>query len=233
MKTDLPKVAVKLAGKPMILHVLDHLIEAGVKKIVLIVGHQKEMVMSLIPEYDGVTIAYAHQVEQLGTGHAALTAEQAFSSFQGNVIVASGDQPLISSKTFANLYETHKNEKNQATVLSTFMENPSGYGRLERDAARKLLRIVEEKDATEEVKKIKEVNTGTYVFRSPEIFSVLKEVKPVNKQGEFYLTDVISIIRNKGQEVNSFLIYNPDEAFGANSVEELQILEEKYRKLKG
>ncbi len=229
MKSELPKVAVPLSGKPMILHVLDNLVQAGIKKIVIVVGYKKEEVISLIPSYPGVDIQFANQEEQLGTAHAVLSAEENLKDFQGPVMVACGDMPLIHSRTFFGLLESHNKNQNKATVLSARLENPMGYGRLVRNGNGSLQRIVEEKDATDEIRKIQETNTGTYVFDAPDIFNILKNINSENAQNEYYLPDAIEIFRSHGENVGSVILEDPLEAMGANSREDIETLEKKLK----
>jgi UDP-N-acetylglucosamine pyrophosphorylase len=229
MKSELPKVAVPLQGKPMLLHVLENLVQSGVKRIVVVVGYKKEEVISLVPPYENVQIDFAHQEEQLGTAHAVLCAEEALKDFNGSVLVACGDMPLIRVETFQNLLNTHEASGNKATVLSAKLENPKGYGRLVRNKSGELIRIVEEKDADEETKKIQETNTGTYIFDAPEIFQILKNIGSENAQNEYYLPDAVEIFRSQGQNVGSLILDDAIEAMGANSKEDLEILEQKLK----
>ena len=237
MKSELPKVALPLAQKPMLIHVLEKLIQAGIKHITLVVGYKKEEIFKLVPEYlpdlksKGVLVEYVEQAEQKGTAHAVLMGRDALSSFQGLLLVTNGDMPLLQAKTFSGLLETHVREGFAATVLSSRLENPFGYGRLVRDENGNLERIVEEKDATDEIRKIQEVNSGTYVFESPGIFTDLTRIGSNNKQNEYYLPDIMSLLRGEGKAVGSLVMDNPDEALGANSKEDLTVLEEKFKAL--
>lgn len=225
MKSDLPKVAVSVYGKPMILHVLENLSGAGIRKIILVVGHQKEVVMDIVKDVRDVDIEFAVQAEQLGTGHALLCAKEALESFDGNILVACGDMPLIRAETFASLLHDHEEKNRHTTVLSSVLENPKGYGRIIRDEGGNLTAIVEEKDATDEIREIKETNTGTYVFRSPEIFEILDKIGSDNAQGEYYLPDAIEIFRSRGGQVGALILEDSIEALGANSKEDVEQLE--------
>ena len=229
MNSDSPKVVLPVAGRPMILHVIENLINTGIKRILIVVGHKKEEVIKLINFNDDVKIDFVEQYEQKGTGHAVLSAKEALNKYSGLLLVTNGDMPLLNAKTFKSLLETHIQEENQATVLSSVMENPMAYGRLVRDSGGNLLKIVEEKDADDETRKIKEVNSGTFVFKSPEIFDIIMQIGTDNKQNEYYLPDVISLLRNNGKSVGSYIMNNPDEAMGANSRDELQMLDEKLK----
>lgn len=229
MKSELPKVAVPLKGKPMLLHVLENLVQSGIKRIVIVVGYKKEDVISLVPSYEDIRIDFANQEEQLGTAHAVLCTEEALGDFSGPVLVACGDMPLIRVETFQNLMNAHETSGNKATVLSARLNDPEGYGRLVRNEQGDLVRIVEEKDADEETKKIQETNTGTYIFDAPEIFQILKSVGSENAQNEYYLPDAVEIFRNRGDNVGSLVLDDAIEAMGANSKEDLDILEQKLK----
>ncbi len=224
MKSDLPKVAFPVLGKAMLLHVLDHLAECKFSRIVLIVGYGREIVQDLVKDRKE-NIQFAVQEEQKGTAHAFLCAEQALKDFQGSVVVTCGDMPMIRPATFQRLIDQHASEQNSATVLSAVLENPKGYGRLVRAADGRLEKIVEEKDATDEIRKIKETNSGTYVFESPSIFSVLRSIDTNNKQNEYYLPDAIAILNQKKERVGVCFTQDAEEALGANSQEDVQMLE--------
>ncbi|MBI3395453.1 MAG: NTP transferase domain-containing protein [Spirochaetia bacterium] len=226
MKTDMPKVAVPLLGKPMIVHVLDHLEEAGFKRAVIVVGHKKEEVIRLAEGRSSLQCDFVEQSEQRGTGHAVLCAESSLASHNGTILVTCGDMPMIRASTFQTMLSTHELEKNSVTVLSSVLEKPFGYGRLVRDTKGQLERIVEEKDATDEIRKIREVNAGSYVFPCPQVFDILKNIGSQNSQNEYYLPDVVSLSRARGLNVGSVQI-GPIEATGVNSPEELQRLEEE------
>lgn len=197
MKTDQPKVAVELNGKPLLLHVLDHLKGSGVERIVVVVGYKKELVQSLCSKIPGVT--FAEQKEQLGTAHALLCAETELKDFQGSVIVACGDVPMITSETFSNIVKQHKENEFSATVLSAVVEKPTGYGRIIRNSSGEVTAIVEEKDSSAEEKLINEINTGTYVFDGEGLFDSLRKIGNQNAQGEYYLPDLVKLYRNSGK----------------------------------
>ncbi|MCC6274236.1 MAG: NTP transferase domain-containing protein [Leptospiraceae bacterium] len=220
MKSDSPKVAIKLQGKPLICHVVENLNQAGISDITIIVGYKKEEVMSLCSSYPNVK--FAVQEEQLGTGHALLCAEKNFSNYHGSLIVACGDVPLISSNTFQSLIQIHSKNGNATTVLSAELDNPFGYGRIVRDASGAILEIVEEKDANSEQKQISEINTGTYCFNSPEVFSYLKKIGKENAQGEYYLPDLIKLYNREGKSSGAVKLQNSFESHGVNSPEDLE-----------
>ncbi len=233
MKSDLPKVAMPMAGKPMLSHVLSHLVQAGIQKFVIVVGYRKEDVISIarrdLAPSSGVKVEFAEQLEQKGTGHALLCAKSCLPAEKTTLLVTNGDMPMIRPSTFQKLIACHLEEENAATVFSAVMENPFGYGRLVRDTDGRLQKIVEEKDADDTTKRIREVNSGTYVFISPEIFSIIERIGTQNAQNEYYLPDAVSIYREEGRNVGSFTAANSWECLGANSPEDLTDLERKWR----
>lgn len=212
MKSSLPKVLHCILGRPMVQYVIDACAQAGVTKPILVVGHGAEQVKVEI----GDQAAYALQQEQLGTGHAVLQAEGSLQGLEGDVLVLCGDTPLLKGSTILSLVEHHRNNKASATVLSAFMENPKGYGRIIRDAKGRLNRIVEEKDANSEEKAVREVNTGSYCFAARELLEALKQLTPENAQGEYYLTDVLEILNKKGKKVEGYPAVNSQETMGIN-----------------
>ena len=230
MKSDLPKVATELLGKPLLVHVMENLYHAGLRRFCVIVGYKRELVQSIVPELPGAKIEFAIQEEQKGTAHAFLCARDAFHSFRGPVMVASGDMPALSADSFRLLLDAHTGSGNKMTVLSANLDDPTGYGRLVRDAGGQLIRIVEHKDASAEEHKIREVNTGTYVFESPEVFSLLTRIGSENAQNEYYLPDMIGLYVRQGEGVGSLMLENAEEAQGVNSPAELEILADILKK---
>ena len=222
MKSDLPKVLHELAGKPLVLHVIENLKSAGVEDIVVVVGYRGELVEEAVRGKARVV----WQREQLGTGHAVMQAESALRGFEGKVLIACGDVPLLGAGTFGELVKSADDERVKAVVVTMVQENPKGYGRIVKDEAGNLREIVEEKDASDEIRKIREVNTGTYVFDSRFLFEGLKTIGTDNAQGEYYLPDALHYIRKKGFIVRTLLLANAVEGTGINSKEELQNLEE-------
>ncbi|WP_084764895.1 sugar phosphate nucleotidyltransferase [Leptospira terpstrae] len=222
MKSELPKVAVVLNESPLLLHVLRNIESAGIERKVVVVGYRKDVVTDIAKSFSGVE--FAEQTEQLGTGHAVLSAEPKLTPYSGYTIVACGDAPLISAKSFSELIELHKSNGYSATVLSAKMENPTGYGRIIRSADDgSLLRIVEEKDASPEEKVVNEVNTGTYCFTTEDLFGALKQIGNDNAQKEYYLTDVIKIFRSLGKKVGAKTLANALESHGINSPDDLAL----------
>ncbi|OEG00290.1 UDP-N-acetylglucosamine diphosphorylase/glucosamine-1-phosphate N-acetyltransferase [Vulcanibacillus modesticaldus] len=212
MKSTLPKVLHKVGGKPMIGHVIDVLQEINTQEIVVIVGHESEKVK----EYVGGNALFAEQLEQLGTAHAVSQASPILSNKSGTTLVICGDTPLFTKETLSALIEKHHNKNAAATILTTELSSPTGYGRIIRDDKGNVLKIVEEKDASLEEKEIKEVNSGTYCFDNQKLFAALSKVNNNNKQGEYYLTDVIEILKTSGEIVTAYKTDNHLETIGVN-----------------
>ena len=198
MKSDLPKVLHRVCGLPMVEHVVRALRGAGVERVVVVVGHGGEAVLATL----GDAVEYAWQREQLGTGHAVRCAVAALEGFQGPVVVASGDTPLVDVATMAALLAAHGG--NALTVASAVLEDPTGYGRIVRDGE-KLCRIVEQKDATPEQRAIREVNSGLYAFDAAVLFRLLPRLRNGNSQREYYLTDLVAMAAADGLAVGTHL----------------------------
>ena len=182
------------------------------EKTVTVVGHKAELVEQVLAgQTDFVT-----QSEQLGTGHAVMMAEPILQNCSGHTLVIAGDTPLITGESLKNLLDFHINHKNVATILTAEAANPFGYGRIVRNDNAEVLRIVEQKDATDFEKQIKEINTGTYVFDNQRLFEALKNINTNNAQGEYYITDVIGIFREAGEKVGAYTLKDFDESLGVN-----------------
>lgn len=212
MKSDLPKVLHKVAGISMLEHVFRAVSEINPAKIDTIVGHKAELVEEVLTGQSD----FALQSEQLGTGHAVMMAEPALAGLEGHTLVIAGDTPLITGESLKNLVNFHVSHKNVATILTAQADNPFGYGRVIRNADGEVTKIVEQKDANDFEKQIKEINTGTYLFENKRLFEALKEINTDNAQGEYYLTDVISIFRQAGEKVGAYILRDFDESLGVN-----------------
>jgi len=221
MKSSLPKVLHPLSGKPLIQHVLDNIRKAGISGIVVVIGYEGSQVQQAV----GDTVTCVWQHEQLGTGHAVMQARPVLKEYDENVLVACGDVPLIRPETFRALVEAADDPSVGAVVLTMVVDDPTGYGRIVRDDSGYLNRIVEHKDASEEIRVIKEVNTGTYVFNAQDLFNGLATINTDNAQGEYYLPDALQYIRNNGQKVALVTLEDPVEGSGINSREDLEYLE--------
>lgn len=213
MKSDLPKPLIPVCGRPMLFHVLDELARTGVEKIVVVVGTGREQVLAALADYH---VEVAVQDPPLGTGHAVLCAEQALSDFDGDLVVTYADVPLLRGETLLRLLDSHRASNAAATVLTVFYDDPTGYGRIVRDAAGRFLRIVEEKEASADVRAIREINTGVYVFQARRLFAAVKHLKPSPVKGELYLTDAIEILVRDGYQVTALPTDDPSEVLGVN-----------------
>ena len=226
MESDLPKVFHPLAGKPMLEHVIDTVKSLGISKIIVVVGHKKELI---IDHFKGRGVEFVEQKEQLGTGHAEMQAEPYLKDFTGNVLVLAGDVPLIRAATLRALVDFHMERHSSATDLTAELPDAINYGRIIRNQNGMILKIVEKKDASLEELKIREINTGTFCFDSKALFSALREVKPENAQKEYYLTDTIEILRSHGMPVFAYLTENYKETLGVNTRAELAEMEKQLR----
>lgn len=212
MKSKLYKVLHPVAGKPMVEHIINRVTETQPKEIVTIVGHGAEMVQEQL----GDRSQYALQAEQLGTGHAVMQAAQFLEGKKGTTLVISGDTPLLTAETLDHLIEYHQGKQASATILTANAEDPTGYGRIIRDHVGIVDRIVEQKDATQEEARVQEINTGTYCFDNEMLFNALKKIGTNNAQGEYYLTDIIEILKADGEIVAAYQTDNFEESLGVN-----------------
>ena len=225
MKSKHPKVVHKVCGKEMVNHVIDVSKKSGVEDVVIILGHGSETVKTQIPQDSMI----AMQTEQLGTGHAVKMAKE-YINDNDTIVVLCGDTPLVKEETLKRLFDYHIENQYHATVLTTKVENPTGYGRIIRDENEDLLKIVEQKDANEEEKKAKEINSGIYCFDGKSLRKSLDLLNNNNAQGEYYLTDTIKIMRDKGQKVGAYNGSTIEELMGVNSRVELSKAEEIMRR---
>ena len=193
MKSKLYKVLHPVCGKPMVQHVVDQVSQLGLQKLVTVVGHGAEMVQEQL----GNVSEFALQREQLGTAHAVDQAASVLANEEGTTLVICGDTPLITAETMEALLQQHKEAGAMATVLTAYIEEPAGYGRIVRNENGHVEKIVEHKDANEKELAIKEINTGTYCFDNKALFASLSKVSNDNVQGEYYLPDVIEILKMK------------------------------------
>jgi bifunctional UDP-N-acetylglucosamine pyrophosphorylase/glucosamine-1-phosphate N-acetyltransferase len=212
MKSKLYKVLHPVAGKPMVEHILDQVEKTRPTEVVTVVGHGAET----IKDYLGERSAYALQAEQLGTGHAVLQAQDLLGGKKGTTLVITGDTPLLTAETLTNLFDYHQGKNASATILTAHAEDPTGYGRIIRDHVGIVERIVEQKDANEQEARVQEINTGTFCFDNELLFSALAKVDTNNTQGEYYLTDIIEILKKDGKAVAAFQMDDFEEAMGVN-----------------
>ena len=213
MKSAHPKVLHQVCGKAMVRHVLDAAEAAGSKRNIIVVGFGADEVRAELGNAAEVVV----QAEQLGTGHAVLQAEPLLRDVHGTVMVLCGDTPLLTGALVKKLYEEHEKAGAKATVLTAVMPDATGYGRVIRTAAGNVEKIVEHKDATEEERAVREVNSGIYCFEKDALFSALKNVGCDNAQGEYYLPDVLSILRERGEKIWAVAADDYEETLGVNS----------------
>lgn len=212
MKSKLYKVLHKVCGKTMVEHVVDAARGVNPAKIVTVVGTGAGEVEKVL---DGKS-DFAFQEKQLGTGDAVMTAKEELGDKDGATLVVTGDTPLFTTETFDELFKYHAEKCNAATVLTAEAPNPFGYGRIIRDDQGNVLRIVEQKDGKPEELKVKEINTGVFCFDNKKLFEALKHVDNNNAQGEYYLTDVLEILRNSGERVGAYKMPDFSESLGVN-----------------
>lgn len=226
MKSMLAKVLHPVAGLPMILYPVKVAEEISSEKIIVVVGHQAGMVRDVLA---GRNLEVVHQAEQRGTADAVRIGMEALRGYKGMVVILCGDVPLITSKTISELITTHRNKNASITVLTTEIKDPAGYGRVVRGNDGSILKIVEDRDASEEIRAINEINTGIYVFDSVFLSEVIKDITPENAQKEFYLTDSVDIGLKKELKVYAYKTRESDEVIGINSRIELAVVDRMMR----
>jgi UDP-N-acetylglucosamine diphosphorylase/glucosamine-1-phosphate N-acetyltransferase len=222
---DLPKVMREALGKPLLYHVLNEINFLGQDNIIIVVGYQKDKVINAFPSYH-----YVEQKEQLGTGHAVMSAREKISGFDGSVLICYGDMPLIREETYRALIDAHFANSDDCTILAGTSNEDLPYGRIVRDTFGNFQRVVEDRDCTQDEKKIKELNVGVYAIKAEKLLPALSELKNSNSQGEYYLTDIPAIFLEKGYKVGLLSREMNEEIIGVNTVEQLQQVEKELRK---
>jgi bifunctional UDP-N-acetylglucosamine pyrophosphorylase/glucosamine-1-phosphate N-acetyltransferase len=212
MKSALPKVLHAVWGKPMLRQVVQTARALGAELIIPVIGHGAELVREALNDE---RLEFVLQEQQLGTGHALLCAEDALQGFAGELLLLCGDVPLLREATLKALLEHHLSTGAGVTILTAEMANPTGYGRIIR-GPNGVERIVEEKDASIEERQVREINTGIYLFRAPQVFRLLHQLDNRNAQGEYYLTDVVAAARKAGERVEAMLVAEAEETMGIN-----------------
>ncbi|MDQ0300160.1 bifunctional UDP-N-acetylglucosamine pyrophosphorylase/glucosamine-1-phosphate N-acetyltransferase [Salibacterium salarium] len=225
MQSDLPKVLHKVCGKPMVQHVIDQLQFISADRIFTVVGHKSEMIKQQLD----TSSEFAYQKEQLGTAHAVKMCQKQLADQQGSTLIITGDTPLITGKTLRKCLEYHRSSNSAATILTMVPDDPSGYGRIVRDKNGQVERIVEHKDATKEQTAIHEVNSGIFCFDNNLLFHALDQVSTDNQQQEYYLPDVIEILKRQGKKISAVSAENVEESFGINDSSQLAHVEEIYQ----
>ncbi|MCG8567753.1 MAG: NTP transferase domain-containing protein [Desulfobacterales bacterium] len=221
MKSDLAKVLHKVGDRSMVMRVLDSIASLVPDYLYVVVGHQAEQVKAEVAAHRS-GVVFARQEALLGTGDAVKAALPKLARAVSHVLVLCGDIPLIRPQTLATLMEAHKTAENAVTVLGVELENPLGYGRLIQDRQGALLGIREQADATEEEKKIRQVNTGIYCFEKSFLEQGIKKLNPENNQAEYYLTDLIAIAVESGLKTGCITLDDPVQVMGVNTLEELE-----------
>lgn len=220
MKSSVQKVLHTIFGKPIISHIVEIVQNLKPDKILVVVGHQKEAVKKNLA---GNGVEFVEQPKPLGTGDAVKQTEKILKNYRGDVLIICGDTPLLQAKTLKSLLKLHRKKQPAATILTALLKNPFGYGRIKRNSSGEVAAIVEEVDARSAEKKIKEINSGVYLFSAPKLFRSLSLVKPDNVKGEYYLTDAIRILRDSGERIGAHLAEEPEEVLGVNTPEDLKI----------
>ena len=217
---DKPKVMFELSGKPIISYVIELALKLNPDKIIPIVGHRRELVIDYLTKNFNYNFEFAVQEPQLGTGHAVMQTEKLLKDFAGDVLILSGDVPLLKYETVEMLKQVQHDNGNTATLLTAVLENADGYGRIIRDADGNFQKIIEDKDASVEEKKIKEINPAIYVVNSKALFDALKKITSDNKQKEYYLTDIFNFIPS--DKVGTVIVGDENEVKGINSLDQLR-----------
>ena len=220
MKSDKSKLVHKIYGKELVKRVVETAKKSGVDDVVAIVGYKKEQVQEALKD----SVNYVVQEEMLGTGHAVMQAEEYLKDKTGKVLVLNGDVPIIRKETLKELIEKSTKNKEYATMLTAIYNNPTGYGRIVRDEGGNVKEIVEEKDATDDQKKIQEINAGVYCFDIQELLKALKEIRPNNSQKEYYITDIIKIMNERGLKTGAVIVKDNTEILGVNDKMQLELL---------
>ncbi|MBX3443523.1 MAG: NTP transferase domain-containing protein [Planctomyces sp.] len=227
MLSETPKVLHQACGRPMVEYVLDAARKAGCTRLVVVVGHKAEVVQAALAHHPDVE--FAHQTEQLGTGHAVMMSRALLKDHDGPVLVLAGDTPLLRAESLAGLLEEQRTHAAACVVGTARTEQNAGLGRIVRGADGEFLRIVEQKDATPEEQAITEINTGCFAFDGRELFRALDEVRPNNSQAEYYLTDCAEILRGSGRPVRAACRFEIREAMGVNTQEQLSAVEAEMK----
>ena len=219
MKSDLAKVLHRIGGRTMIRRIVESVKKICPERIIVVVGYQAEDVKA---EFNGEDIDFALQEKRLGTGHAVMQTRSILKDFSGTVIILTGDTPLLTPRTLIDFHEFHEEKGNAATVMSTRMDDPSGYGRIVRGKEDKLEKIVEHADAGPGEREIDEVNSGIFCVDSDFLFDSLSEIRKDNTQDEYYLTDIIEILNRRGLKTGVYLCRNNLEVTGINTNSQLK-----------
>ncbi len=224
MKTELPKCAFPILKKPMIEYIVENIEKSVVDESVCVIGYQKEIFENML---EG-RVEFAYQEQQLGTGHAVMATKDIMANKRGTTIILLGDMPLIDHKIINKVMSYHCDRGNDLTVVTTEFENPKGYGRIIRNEYRNIEAIVEHNDCTDEQKRIKEINTGIYVVNNSDLYKVLDNIKINERKGEYYLTDIVEIMK-KDYIVGTFVLWDNTKVMGVNDLFSVSVAEKVLR----
>lgn len=224
MKTELPKCAFPILKKPMIEYIVESIEKSMIDETIAVVGYKRDILEDILTD----RVNYAVQKDQLGTGHAALQAEALLSKKEGTTLILLGDMPLINETVIDSILKEHETLKNDLTVVTTHFNDPTGYGRIKRNDNGYITSIVEENDATLKEKEIKEINTGIYAVDNQLLFKTLKDIKMNERKGEYYLTDIVSLLVNT-HKVGTTTIKDNRLVMGVNDLYNISIAEKYFR----
>ena len=224
MRTELPKCAFPILKKPMISYIIENIQKSVIDETFVIVGHKKEVLEEIL----GNHVTYAYQAEQLGTGHAVLSASSQMANKEGITFILPGDMPLMEYPIMNKIIRSHEEMGNDLTVVTMMMEYPKGYGRIVRDEYGSVTRIVEENDCNESQKLIKEVNSSVYVVNNKLLFEYVNQIRRNDRKGEYYLTDIVNLMYHK-HKVNTFIVCNPMITMGINDLYGISVAEKYLR----
>ena len=219
------KTIKNILGKSIIGHLIETIKKLNPTKIIVIVGFRKEDVINAVGDEK---VEFVEQHEILGTANAVSQAEKNLKNFNGRIIVLCGDAPFISLETLKTLIVQNANNSASCTILTAKFENPTGYGRIKRDPINNVIKIVEEANADNDEKKIKEINTGVYIFDKNDLFQKLHFIKPDPVKKEYLLTDIIELLYKTGKKVTTYVTGNPEETIGINTFTDFKKAEEYY-----
>lgn len=218
MKSELPKVLHEVVGLPMLFFVIEVMHEAGIDDPVVVVGNGKDLVKKA---FSSAGVSFVDQDQQLGTGHAVMTARSAFDGRQGSVVVVNGDNPLLKAETIRAALSLRQEKSAACVVVTAQVEQPKGYGRIIRTQAGPVAKIVEERDANEQERAVREINSGNYVFSAVDLAGCIDKLSVGNDQHEYLLTDVVKLLNDRGKIVHAMVAGDPTEVLGINSRKQL------------
>lgn len=229
MESDLPKVLVPACGRPLVEYVLDAVEAAGIERTVVVVGYRGELVREALAHRQN--LVFVEQTEQLGTGHAVQVCREQLVDWDGAVLVVTGDSPLTQASSLQQLLDLYDAEGPACVIGTLIKDDPTGMGRVVRDGNGDFAAIVEQKDATDAQRAIREVSMSTYVFDGRELVPTLDRLQNNNRQGEFYITDCPGILKGDGKDVRALPVLKPCEALSINNLSELSAVEDEMRRL--